>query len=302
VSSPRSEPRSAPNSGDNSSANKVLSLRQLLRRERRMFLLVWSSVALLFVLISGLIVTTVALGSDAFSGPESVEKAFSFALFVAMMLFALTLPFLSYPFLYRPAKTRRLMQRCLSPYGDPEKLIDEIDIELRDRSFVRDAGLQPDRLYRQTTGHLIFTERWLLWFGWSEFRFLSIADVFWFYKRIEVQPRLWGTSDRIRNYLVCVTGRGEPHHLRLFNDEYVDEAIYRLLRRRPEALCGFQAEWQALAATQPAALRQMVAERRQEWEHLSAARRADWKDERFDDACLYIRRVDSSSSPEERRY
>src|SRR4029077_2943677 len=125
--------------------------------------------------------------------------------------------------------------------------------------------------------HLIFTEHWLLWFGWSEFRFLPIADVFWFYKRIEVQPRLWCTSDRIRNYLVCVTGLGEPHHSRLFNDEYVDEAIYRLVRRRPEARCAFQAEWQALAATQPAALRQMVAERRREWEHLSAARRADLK-------------------------
>jgi hypothetical protein len=126
--------------------------------------------------------------------------------------------------------------------------------------------------------------------------------VAWFYKRIEVQSRFWGISDRVVPYLVCVTGSGVPYLFRLFGEDYVDEALQRLLRRRPEALCGFQGEWRALAETEPEALRQLVTERRAEWERLSAGRKADIRDERLDDAFLNIRRVDSASSPAERRY
>jgi len=300
MSAPQFDSEPAPNQAVSSPGQKVLSLRYLLHRERRKHSLIWyGTFGLLFAYLAllvllGVIVYDVATGqlSDAFG---------SLAVSVFCLLLG-TIPLAELPLRFRPTKTSRLLQQSLSPYGDPEKLIDEIDTELQDRSFVRDAGLQPDRFYRRTTGHLIFTKHWLLWFGWSEFRFLPTADVVWFYKRVEVQSRLWGVSDRVVPYLVCVTGSGEPFLFRLFAEDYVDEALQRLLRRRPEALCGFQGEWRALAETEPKALRQLVAERRAEWERLSAGRRADARDERIDDAFLNIRRVDSASSPAERRY
>ena len=297
------EPEPSPKLAKQPFVLKVLCLRDLQRRERRRHsLYLGISLIALAVVLVVVFICVLRLNDESDYVRADAEGILSFVGFCLVYSMVGIVPFALHAYSYRPAKSRRLLLRCLSPYGDPDKLIDEIDIELRDRSFVRDGGLQPDRFYRRTTGHIIFTEHWLLWFGWSEFRFLPIAEVAWFYKRIEVQSRFWGISDRVVPYLVCVTGSGEPHLFRLFNEDYVDEALHRMLRRRPEALCGFQGEWRALAETEPAALRQLVAERRAEWEVLSAGRRADMRDEQLDDAFLNIRRVDSSSSPKERKY
>jgi len=90
--------------------------------------------------------------------------------------------------------------------------------------------------------------------------------------------------------------------LRLLNEDYVDEALHRLIRRRPDALFGFQGEWRELAETDPAALQHLVRDRQAEWQRLSGSRRKDGIDERRDDASQLVRRVDSTSSPSERKY
>src|SRR5262249_5547041 len=151
---------------------------------------------------------------------NTLEDILAPVLFYFLMYVICLAPIVVHPLRYRPARTRRLMQRSLSRYGNPDELIDAIDVELQDRSFVRDLGLQPIRFYWQTTGHVIFTESWLLWFGWTEFRFLRVADMQWYYKRIEICSRLWSTSDRVTAFLVCVSSSGEPFLLRLLNEDY----------------------------------------------------------------------------------
>jgi hypothetical protein len=302
MASPRYEPATWQETTGRRSARKVLSLRELLRRERwyHALLRAFGILGIAIVIVTMLI--AVAYWMDTFNWEDDSDAVLAISFYALVIIGAFVLPLWRHPFRYQPAKTHRLLHEQLSPHGNPETVVDAIDLELQDRSFVRDSGLQPCRFYRQTIGHIIFTEQWLLWFGWMEFCFLHVADVVWFYKRIEVKTRFLGMSDRVLTYLVCVGPDGTPHLLRLLNEEYVDEAMDRLLRRRPEALCGFQGEWRALAETEPEALRELAAQQRAEWERLSSDDRADARDERLDDAFLNIRRVDASSSGEERKY
>ncbi|HLW66161.1 MAG TPA: hypothetical protein VKS79_12690 [Gemmataceae bacterium] len=283
--------------------HKVMSLREMMRKERKYHSRVWGIIifglALLLVFIFLLVVLLI---DSAHPGRADLDDILAPVFFYLFILALCVAPFVVHPLRYRPAMTRCLIKHSLSPYGNPDELIDAIDLELQDRSYLRDSGMRPDRFYWQTTGHVVFTESWLLWFGWSEFRFLRLAELLWFYKRIEVRTRVWSTRDHVVSCLVCVNANGRPFLLRLFSEDYVDEALHRMVRRRPEALFGFQGEWRALAETEPPALQHLVARRRAEWEKLSRSSQVDLKEDRFDDACHFVRRVDSSSCPNGQKY
>jgi len=196
---------------------------------------------------------------------------------------------------YDPQKTSELIHFSLDDLGDADELLKQIDFELAATENVEIIGARPTRFRRQTQGTLFLTETWILWFGWSKFRFLPISNILWFYKRIEIPSAWWQTSERRRVELACVTFSNELVTLRMHCEEFADEAMQVLIRKQPQALYGFQLEFKEMANKSITALQCEVARRRISWEKMSPEERAEWRNDCLADAQHFVCRVDSAT-------
>jgi hypothetical protein len=273
------------------SRNYAVSLRQMLRRERRSRWLV-IVLAQAFVLPWMLmIIVGAAYGST--------DAACGTACALVYLLPVLAIPFAIFLNRYDSAKTWELLRFSLSPLGDVEKLIDSIDGELADGAHIEVCGISPSRFRRQTNGTVVLTRSWILWFGLKEFRFLPVSHVLWFYKLIEAPSAWWDIRDRRRSQLACVTRRNELLELRALDEEFLDDALEILIRKRPEALFGFRAEWMELAEKAISPVLEEVARRRAKWQLASPEERAEWRNDCLADARHFVCRVDSEAVKQE---
>jgi hypothetical protein len=222
-----------------------------------------------------------------------------FGLLVMLGMFLpLIVFFLVYNFWrYNPRRTARQLRLSLALRGDVNELIERIDDELADAPKVEDLGFLPTRIRYQTRGQIVVTRSWLLWFGWSSFRFLPLADLIWFYKRVDLQPNQLFLRDHRIAYLVCLDARGETHALRMTCESYLDDALEVMARHRPEALFGFQGEWEELADLGVEKVQAAVNQRKVEFEKLNRYRRGSWIEARAEEAIRYLRRNDPWNPP-----
>jgi hypothetical protein len=227
-------------------------------------------------------------------GTQSASSIVCACMLVAMVCLV-AIPFGFKRERYDSQRTSELIHLSLDNIGDADELLKQIDSELAATDKVEIFGAIPTRFRRQTQGTLFLTENWILWFGWSEFRFLPISSVLWFYKRIEIPSAWWQTSDRKRVELACVSFANDLLTLRMHCEEFVEDAMQILIRKQPQALFGFKPEFKEMADKHITALQHEVARRRVAWEPMPQEERAEWRNDCLADARHFVRRVDSTT-------
>jgi hypothetical protein len=271
---------------DPSANNPIFSLRSMLREEGKNN---WVPFAWWGALV--LVSPTVLIAGFVF---DSLALAFLGFVFI-LSSFAAVIPLGILTASYEPDNTRRQIHFTLASLGDVDQLLDEIDSELAaDDGEV--LGAIPSRFRRQTRGTLVLTDSWVLWFGWTEFRFFPISRIVWIYKQIEISPAWWAVSDRRQVELAIVTRANTQMWLRIHCEDFADEAMKILIRKCPEALYGLRTEWKELAGKSIAAILEEVARRRAALEKASPEERAEWRNDCLADARHFVRRVDTTAA------
>jgi hypothetical protein len=272
--------------------NPLVSLRRMLRWERRIS---WAATVWWFTLVTVCAASIVAgAGTDLYMLACAGFIVFFFVLAIAIGLGVFSSR-------YDSVTTWRQIHYTLDSLGDVNELLDQIDNELAGREAEL-FGPVPTRYRGQTRGSLILTQSWVLWFGWDGFRFFPIPRMVWLYKRIEVSAAWWGVSDHRRIELACVTRANTLLTLQMTDEDFLDEAIEILIRKRPEALFGFRAEWIELAKKSISPVLDEVARRRAAWEKASSEERAEWRNDCLADARHFVRRVDSTTEQNATEY
>ena len=239
------------------------------------------------VLIAGVVFDSYAL---AFFGFVLVLSSFAAAIPLGILTAS-----------YEPDNTRRQIHFTLASLGDADQLLDEIDSELgADDAEI--FGAIPSRFRRQTQGTLALTDSWVLWFGWTEFRFFPISRIVWVYKQIEISPAWWAVSDRRQVELAFVTQANTHMWLRIHCEDFADDAMEILIRKRPDALYGLRTEWKELADKSISPVLEEVARRRTAWEKMSSEERAEWRNDCLADARHFVRRVDLATEQNASEY
>jgi hypothetical protein len=265
------------------------TLRQLMRRERRVWISLWS-IALLILLSFSVILSLF---------PNDSNEQFSPAIAV-LLIYAL--PIVGYlVFLSKrtnPGKTRSDLNHFLRRFGNVDRQINGIDSELRNAAEVHEFDYMPAGFRSASGGTILLTHSWLLSFAPESICFLRIQDIVWLFKRCEIHPRWWKANDRPTVRLSCLTDYGLLYDLAPGNDDSIDELMEFLTWRRPEALFGFTEQWRNLADEGMAAMRRQISNRRAEWDRLSPFQKGDWMEQLIDESIIYICRVDESISVE----
>jgi hypothetical protein len=179
----------------------------------------------------------------------------------------------------------RRLERALSRYGQTDRVMGEIDRELRETPVVWLCPQQP----RWSSTFIALTPNWLIQVRSAGAEVIKLDELVWIYKRAP-RHRVWVWSTRERARLGC--------RLRYRNDYYLegrardlDELAEELLEMRPGLLSGWQSEYVDLLGRGPAALWAAYEKRATEFARLSPDERDAWLDEncaRFDAAVLNL--------------
>jgi hypothetical protein len=277
---------------ESASRSPSLSLRRMLRRESRNS---WA-VVVWFMMIATLVALTLILGVAT-----RTEGLLCVGFMLVVLLFTLAIPMGMFSGLNDAVTTWQQIHYTLDSLGDADVLLYQIDRELAAED-VEIFGAIPERFRRQTRGTLVVTNAWILWFGWNEFRIFPISRIVWLYKRLEVSSAWWRVTDHRRVELACVTRANTLLTMRISCEEFADDAIEFLFRKRPEALYGFRAEWMHLAEESIEPVLKEVACRLVVWEQLSHEERAEWRNDCLADARHFVRRVDSMTAQSTSNY
>jgi hypothetical protein len=258
-------------------------LDRLIRREKR------SVVAIMAAAFAGFFLVMVAL---VFGSANDSDAALClFSCFAGLLVPAIVVITSIFRDRYAQDLTENRLNLLLSPYGNLQVVIRQIDSEIESESTRQIRGSRPNLFRGKRNRCAMITDSWLLVFEPWEFWIVSVADILWAFKRISVEPRWW-VGDRLIYQVCCVLGADRIYCMQMPNESWANDILEVMIERRPEALFGDRGEWRDLAAMGRKAMRIEIARRRELWSALDEEGRGDWHMDRRDEAANFVRRVD----------
>jgi hypothetical protein len=214
---------------------------------------------------------------------------------IAMTLFGILALWLAFVYRFFFTSSARRLPKCLAHYGDSQKVIEEIDTELRTDAKRFVLGQPTYRLGSPQPDCLILTANWLLRLCPGGSVVFRVRDAVWVYKRIIMRSAPL-TQGRMDFQLGCRMRDGAEWTFDTWTDGKTDQVLRELLERRPELLTGYRGEWLDLFEAGEAARNAELQTRRDKVDAMSSEERELWLDASWDDCQRFPYRIDRQAA------
>jgi hypothetical protein len=237
-------------------------LEQIIRRQR---LVRWAAAAVVL-----LVAAVVAAGAAAL-GPAPVQLAF--------YVVAGAIWYASWLVLSRWGRGARSrsspLWRQALVYGSPRRVLGAIDAEVAAGRDVRVFGRTSVWCFWTTPDFVLLTTSWLVQANRAGLTIVRLDEILWVFRYDRRARGIWGLPVESHGFRVCVSAE-EVEEFPVQDPEEEAVILDELLRRRPEALAGFDEEWRELLSKSAEWMAGEIERRRGEWQALDAGGRERW--------------------------